>query len=395
MLNLYSLFFRRLNRLLWILSLSAMALPVLASSCNTSPVFAFSRALYLEQYDTALELLAGIRRERSPEMAQFLQQVLVFKQAYETGNHAQQQLALNEIDKVITSLSGNNRGEKQLDLANIMIHTARLQLAVGHVLRAARLAKQGKQLLDKSLKKNSHNADALLANGLYHYYAGSENEALGWIMRLWSVQGDKARGREMIENSVERSADHAFEAARSLLSDVAWNRQDTCRYLSLFSALAPLETRSIMVLQEQVALLLFCGQAERSLEEIIAHEELSERTASGISSSHIDWIFEARLHALAALGDVEQLNEVLLSIRPAENLIRYRQAQFALAKGLDTRGAHENAESLYDDVASSNIGLRYRVLAQAYLQQPYQTPRPFKPKPGDRLQFACGDGKGG
>jgi len=208
-------------------------------------------------------------------MAQFLQQVLVFKQAYETGNHAEQQLALNEIDKVITSLSANSAGGNQLYLANIMIHTARLQLAVGNVLRAAGLAKQGKQLLDESLEQNSHNADALLADGLYHYYTGSENEALGWIMRWWSLQGDKARGRQMIEKSVERSADHAFEAARSLLSDVAWNRQDTCRYLPLFDALDPLETQSITALQEQLALLLFCGQAERAPEKIIAHEGLS------------------------------------------------------------------------------------------------------------------------
>jgi len=99
---------------------------------------------------------------------------------------------LNEIDKVITSLSANSAGGNQLYLANIMIHTARLQLAVGNVLRAAGLAKQGKQLLDESLEQNSHNADALLADGLYHYYTGSENEALGWIMRWWSVQGDKA-----------------------------------------------------------------------------------------------------------------------------------------------------------------------------------------------------------
>jgi len=106
-------------------------------------------------------------------------------------------------------------------------------------------------------------------------------------------------------------------------------------------------------------------------------------------------VFEARLHALAALGDVERLNESLLLINPAKNLTRYRQTQFALAKGLDTRGAHENAEKLYHDVVASTISSRYKTLAQAYLQRPYQTPRPFKQKPGNQLQFACGDGKGG
>ncbi len=240
MLNSYCPFYSSvLRRLLWVIFLGTYSVPVLAINCNTSPVFAFSRALYLEQYDAALQLLPRIKRERNPEIAQFLQQVLVFKRAYEQDMPEQQRAALVEIESLIASLSNmspeNSEGHHSLTLANIMIHTARLQLAVGNVLRAARLAKQGKHLLDKALEQTPDAVDALLSNGLYFYYTGSENETLGWIMRWWSLEGDRARGRELMERAVEESAGQAFEAARSLVSDVAWNRQDTCRYRPLLN----------------------------------------------------------------------------------------------------------------------------------------------------------------
>jgi tetratricopeptide (TPR) repeat protein len=395
MLNSYCPFYSSLlRRLLWVVVLGAYTAPVFAINCNTSPVFAFSRALYLEQYDAALQLLPRIKRERNPEIAQFLQQVLTFKRAYEQDMPEQQRVALEEIESLIVSLSNmpaeSSEEYHSLTLANIMIHTARLQLAVGNVLRAARLAKQGKRLLDEALEQTPDAADALLSNGLYFYYSGSENETLGWIMRWLSLQGDRARGRELMEGAVEESADQAFEALRSLVSDVAWNRQDTCRYRPLFNMLdAPL-TQSINAAKEQIALALFCGQLDLAFKQVVLLKNWSAHANNALSSADSDWLHEGYLYALAASGDSNRLEKMLIRLDSGEDQRRYWQMQFSLAKALDTQGAHSEAESYYRSVMASSPDQLYQTLASAYLKKPYQKPSLFKQRPVNRLLFACG-----
>jgi tetratricopeptide (TPR) repeat protein len=395
MLNSYCPFYSSLlRRLLWVVFLGTYTVPVLAINCNTSPVFAFSRALYLEQYDAALQLLPRIERERNPGLAQFLQQVLTFKRAYEQDVPEQQRAALEEIESLIVSLSKmppeSREEHHSLTLANIMIHTARLQLAVGNVLRASRLAKQGKRLLDEALQQTPDAADALLSNGLYFYYTGSENETLGWLMRWWSLEGDRARGREMMERAVEESADQAFEAARSLVSDVAWNRQETCRYIPLFNMLDTPLTLSINAAKEQIALALFCGQLDLAFKQVVLLKNWSVGANNTLSRADSGWLHEAYLYALAALGDSNRLKKMLIKLDPDEDQRRYWQTQFSLAKALDTQGAHGEAEGYYRSVMASSPGQPYQALASAYLQRPYQKPRLFKQNPVSRLQFACG-----
>lgn len=395
MLNSYCPFYSNLlRRLLWVIFLGTYSVPVLAINCNTSPVFAFSRALYLEQYDAALQLLPRIKRERNPEIAQFLQQVLMFKRAYEQDMPKQQRAALDEIESLIASLLNmspdNSEGHHSLVLANIMIHTARLQLAVGNVLRAARLAKQGKRLLDEALEQTPEAVDALLSNGLYFYYTGSENETLDWIMRWWSLEGDRARGRELMERAVEESADQAFEAARSLVSDVAWNRQDTCRYRPLLNMPEVPLTLSINAAKEQIALALFCGHPDLAFKQVVLLENWSAPANNALTRTDSDWLHEAHLYTLAALGDSNRLEKMLIRLDPDEDQRHYWQTQLSLAKALDTQGAHGEAESYYRRVIASSPDQLYQALASAYLRRSYQKPRLFKQNPVNRLQFACG-----
>lgn len=397
MLNLFCHFLISIFRLtiwtFWAVGLGFTTSSVSATDCNSSPVFAFSRALYLEQYEKARAWLPVIERTRSPETAQFMQQVLIFKQAYDERNTIAQQAALDEIESLIGSMSRQplpkNDSSNQLTSANIMIHAARMQLAVGHVLRATAMAKEGKRLLDEVLKQNPRNADALLANGLYYYYAGSEDEALGWLLDLLSLDGDMERGRNMIELAVERSPDHAFEAARSLVSDVAWNRQDTCRYLPLFEEQESPVTLSIAHRQQLIAIRLFCGQARNALNQLARLDELIARTGAALSKKQEGWLFEAQIHAMAALGDVEQLNIILAELS-TQVQPRDWQVQFALARALDSSGAREPALNLYQKVLASAADSVYKKLARAYMQLPYQKPRLFDFESAGGMQFACG-----
>ena len=397
MLNLFCHFLISIFRLtvwtFWVVGLGFTTSSVSATDCNSSPVFAFSHALYLEQYEKARAWLPVIERTRSPETAQFMQQVLIFKRAYDERNATAQQAALDEIDFLIASMSRQplpkNDSSNQLTSANIMIHAARMQLAVGHVLRATALAKEGKRLLDKVLERNPHNTDALLANGLYYYYAGSEGETLGWLLDLLSLEGDTERGRDMLEMAVERSPDHAFEAARSLVSDVAWNRQDTCRYLPLLEEQESPAILSITHRQQLIAIRLFCGREQYALDQLTRLDKLLARSGTVLSKEQEDWLFEARLHAMAAQGDVEQLNIILAGLS-TQVQPRYWQVQFALAKALDSSGAHEPAVNLYQKVLASAADDVYKKLARAYVQLPYQKPRSFDFESVGGMQFACG-----
>ena len=377
----------------WLVCLCSVTMPALAEPCNTSPIFAFSRALYLDDYRIAQDLLLRIQHERSAEIAQFLQQVLIFKRAYEQGKTAQQKAALEAIDALIDSLSdkvlGQDGVDDQLMLANITIHSARLQLAVGKVLRAATLAKQGKQLLDKLSEQAPNQTDALLSKGLYAYYTGSENETLGWMMRWWSLQGDKVAGREMMERAVEESADYAFEAARSLLLDTAWSRQNSCRYRPLFNRVDVLKIPSIDAAKTNIALALFCGNPDDALVQINALNNKSKHASKSLSQAHSDWLFAAQLYALAAQGNAEQLQVMLMALDAKVDDYRYWQTQFSLAKALDTMGRHKKAAGLYQEIIESSLKPSYRQLARAYQQVPYQKPRLFKQRPEQVLQFAC------
>jgi len=368
--------------------------PVFAGNCNNSPVFAFSRALYLDDYVIAQDLLPRIGRERSAEMAQFLQQVLVFKRAYEQENLTQQHTALQRIDSLIDSLSskpvGQRRYDERLMLANIMIHSARLQLTVGDLLRAANLAKQGRQLLDEMSEQVADDTDALLSNGLYAYYTGSENEALGWMMRWWSLRGDKAQGRAMMEKAVEESVDYAFEAARSLVVDVAWNRSDSCRYRRLFDDINEVPQPLNDAVKTQIGLALFCGDPQFALRHIDRLNSEAVQAGEPLSQAHSSWLFAAQVYALAAQGNDRRLQSMLLAFDPKKNVQRYWQTQFSLAKAFDTLGLHDKAAGVYQAVMASDVAQPYRDLARSYRQLPYRKPSLYQSAPGEDLQFACG-----
>ncbi len=397
MLNLFYHFYsnRYLNKarsaVVRVLFYSMVASPVYAADCNTSPVFAFSKALYLEQYTSASDLLSSIGRERSPEMAQFLQQVLHFKLAYEINHSTQQREALQTIDTLIDSFSDSRNEEEgqRLIRANILLHTARLQLAVGNVWRAVRLAQQGKGMLDEVLHQRPEDVDALLSNGLYYYYSALKNDALSGLLRWWPLDGDKARGRKMMEQAVEHSADFAFEAARSLVSDVAWNRQDTCRYMPLFYAERSPSTLSLSAAKPVISMALFCGQPDKALKQIAAVKRSADTTSSPFTPPGDRWLFEANLYSLAALGKRKQLEKLLATFDRDANPRRYWLTLFSLAKAANVRGEHEVSAGLYRKLVASDFDPSYTILARAYLQNPYKTPRHFEQKAGHRLSFSC------
>jgi tetratricopeptide (TPR) repeat protein len=379
--------------MLLVLCCSILVSPIYAAACNTSPVFAFSKALYLEQYTIASGLLPSIERERSAEMAQFLQQVLLFKRAYERKQSPQQREALKAIDTLIASFSdsvGENEEEGQrLTRANIVLQAARLHLAADNVLRAVRLAQRGQNLLDEALRQNPDDVDALLSNGLYFYYSGQKDDVLSGLLRWWPLEGDKARGLEMMEQAVEHSADFAFEAARSLVSDVAWNRQDTCRYMPLFSEAGSLNTLSLSAAKPVISMALFCGQPEKALQEITAIERSGDSSSSAFTQQDDGWLLEAKLYSLAALGERKPLEELLLTFDRKANSIRYWQTLFSLAKAADVRGEYEASANLYRKLIVSDFDPRYTMLARVYLNSPYREPRNFEEKAGHGLSFSC------
>ncbi len=376
-----------------ILCCSMIASPVYAVGCNTSPVFAFSKALYLEQYTSALGLLASIERERSPEMAEFLRQALYFKRAYQLDHSAQQRKALNSIDTLIDSFSDSISGEgeegQRLTQANIILHTARLQLAVGNVWRAVRLARKGKGMLDEALQYSPDVRDTLLSNGLYYYYSARKDDALSSVLQWWPLDGDQAGGREMMEQAVEQSADFAFEAARSLVSDVAWNRQDTCRYMPLFYDLSNLNTSPLSAEKPIISMALFCGQPEIALQKITSVEQSTVATSSAFTPSDNRWLFEAKLYSLAALGKREPLEKLLSTFDRNASPRRHWKTLFSLAKAADVRGEHEDSAGFYRRLVASNFEPSYTLLARAYMQNPYKSPRRFEQILGRRLHFSC------
>jgi len=378
--------------LFFLVSLVLLASPVFAATCNSNPVFSFSRSLYLDQYPAAREWLKQIEHERSPEIARFLGEVLKFKRAYENSDTAEQQVALDAVDDLISTsrrrLRDSTRGT--LSLANMTIHAARMELAAEHVVRAARLARQGKRLLDRVAEQDPGNVDALLANGLYQYYTGADNPTLGRLMRWWSLQGDKVYGRELIERAVGRSPGHAFEAARSLMSDVAWNRQQTCRYLPLFEHLGQLQAGAINAMQEKIAAQLFCGRIQEAGVGIAGLEDLSAQAGQPVTAGQNDWIYAARVYSLAAQGDVDELRALLDSLKPVDGS-RYHQTLFSLARALDVSGNRKQAIKLYRAVQNDSVDDVYRKLAGKYLSHAYKKPEPFVERAGTRLKFACAE----
>ena len=168
------------------------------AGCKQSPVFTFSQALYYAHYGEAEKWLQRINRERGSEVASFLQQVMYFKRAYDEGDLPAQQRAIERIDQQLEALQSSLDEELSIDemllRANTMIHASRMHLALGHVLRAARLAREGRRLLDEVMAQDALHPEALLTDGLYHYYTGSGEDSLDWAMKLFGLSGDRFHG---------------------------------------------------------------------------------------------------------------------------------------------------------------------------------------------------------
>jgi hypothetical protein len=395
MLISYYIFWRKpalpLYRVLLWAILTGLALPVSAVNCFRSPVYVFSQALYLEQYKVARDQLEIIERERTPDLALFLSQVLKFKQAYDADDPSAQRVALDAIDHLLETRFIDSGKIKPLEsrvlTANMVIHAARLNLAAERLLRAIGLAKQGRQQLDiLALDKTA--SGVLLANGLYDYYTSNDEQRLARTLLGFADSGDRERGKKFIESAVEQSPDYAFEAARSLMADVNWNRFDTCRYIPLFDQPKGLDSLSMGHRQQGIAANLFCGylyQAQREIERIEAFTASEKIT---LSTTQDDWLFSARLYGLAASADLAALKRILASLSQDEQH-RIEQTQFALAKAWNAAGDHVSAAVLYRQTLESELDESYLILARAYLKNPYQTPRPFDRSRMVRLKFAC------
>ncbi len=374
--------------LLTAVSLSATA----GSRCHNGPIFTFSQAVYASDFDQAQTLIPEIRRERSTDMADFLQQVLIYTRGYEMGLAQDKEQALSEIDALIERISGRLTTDRslhlRLDAGNIMMNAARLHLLSRNVMRSARLAKSAYSLLDEILKDNPQQADAYLSVGLYQYFAANENNAWGWVKRLLALQGDKERGRGFIERAVESSSDFAFEAARTLMMDLAWDHPAVCRYVEIFDQHHEPELQTIEHRQRRVAARLFCGQPEQGAIELEEIASLVEQRVLLASDAQLQWLFEAGLQAMAMQGQSSVLRE-WLNAELEQDTETSMMIRFALARALDVNGERPEAKQYYAQVAASAVDERYRSLAVSYQQQAYRAPRPYVVREDDRIEFAC------
>lgn len=395
MLSLLRLFYPKPAGLITLLCIFWPVFSVQAARCNTSPVFAFSQALYLQQYARADELLARLPLERSPELATFLTQVMAWKRAYDTDERPAQLEALEAIDKQIDKLDKAletelpTRPKLELITGNIKIHAARMNLVTGHVFKAARLAKQGNQLLREVLKQNPDQVDAYLAAGLYQYYIGSDDSGFFWIKQLFSLQGDKQQGRDLIEKAMQLSPDYAFEAARSLKMELSWNKNELCHYPTLISNNLPVSKLPTEVLQLEISADLFCGRTQHANSLIGRLRAQIERLQSNDSKDQKRWLDDASLYALSQQGEVDLLAQMADKSDLQSNPSRKERVEFSLAKALDVKRERVRAKHLYQKLLESKTEAAYKSLSQHYLTQAYRGTASTDQR--RKQVFACGD----
>ena len=362
--------------------------------CLNGPVFAFSQAVYGSDFVRAQTLIPVIQRERSAEMANFLQQVLIYTRAYEKGLPQEREAALSEIDALIEDLSTRVKTDRSLELrldaGNIMMNAARLHLLSSNVMDSAQLAKAAYGRINEIHEANPQQSEVYLSLGLYQYFAANENNAWGWLKRLFALQGDKEHGRELIERAVELSGDFAFEAARSLMMDLAWNYPDVCRYVELFDPLDALEVETIEHRQRSIAARLFCGWPELAADELRKTQSLIDRGTLLASEAQNRWLFEAGLQSMAMQGQSEVL-KALLGAETKQDSETAMIIRFSLARALDVKGKRSRAKQIYAQVAVSTVAARYQRLAVSYRQLAYRAPLPYVLKEEDRIEFVCKD----
>ncbi len=350
------------------------------AACNSSPVFAFSQALYWQDYPRATRLLSRVEHERGAVMAAFLLQVLNWKQGYDLQNNQRQIEALDGIDRLINqvevSLQHTPLLEIELLAANIMLHSARINLVMGRVIRAARLAKRGNALITNVLRQNPNKADAWLAAGLYQYYTGDTQNGFTWVKRWFNLQGDKKRGRQLIERAMALSPAFAFEAARSLKMELDWNKQDVCRYPVLLPNTQFRSMQSLELIQLEITADLFCGRTQ------LANKRIQE-AGSQLGSAQTEtnrWFEDARLYALAQAGEVETLTAMLNATQGPDAAQAQLKIQFSLAKALDVQGEHDQSQPVYQALLDSALEDAFKNLAKKYLAEPYRAPITIEPE---------------
>ncbi len=362
--------------------------------CDRSAMFAFSQAVYGSEFERAGTYISAIRSDKGPEMADFLQQVLNFTQAYETGKAAEQVTALEEVDAQISRLQlrleKDSGLQLKLDAGNIMMNAARMHLLSRNVMRSAQLAKAAYRLLDEVLEVSPQQADAYLSVGLYLYFSANENNAWGWIKRLLALEGDKDKGREMIERAVMASPDFSFEAARSLMMDLNWDYPAICRYVAVFDSLDAPQLKTIEHRQRSIAAHFFCGQPAQGEDEIKEVSSALQSNDIKVNEVQSQWLFEAHLNALAMQGRAEELTEMLVA-EAAENSERAMMIRFSLARALDVQGRREQAIVMYSRLANSSLAERYRNLAAAYRKLAYRPPARYPLAEKEALVFACSE----
>jgi len=360
--------------------------------CENGPIFDFSLAVYVSDFDRAQRLIPAIRSQRSGEMADFLQQVLIYTRGYEMDHPEDQEVALEAMDAQIESLQLQLRGhpslQLRLDSGNIMMNSARMQLLSGNVMRSAQLARAANDILNDLLEDSPGLADAYLSLGLYQYFAANENNAWGWIKRLLSLEGDKQHGRELIERAVMASADFSFEALRSLMMDLSWDRPDICRYVVVYNQLTHTAIDTIEHRQRSIVARLFCGLPEQGADEILQLRLSLNKGEIAADETQRQWLFEAELQAMAMQGQSGALREIL-AVEQDRDEQRAMMVTFSLARALDVMGMRAEAKFYYTKVAESNVARRYQDLAQRYLQQPYRSPSAYHVQASQEIKLIC------
>ncbi len=357
--------------------------PNIAGACTNSPVFDLTRALYLEEYEQARLLLPSIQDQRGAVLSDFLSEVIVWKRGFDRDDRAAQTAALDALDHNISNLSAEpNHLQAKINRANVLFHTARMNFASGRIFRAIKLANKSLPLLQAIEAQAPGHPDIALALGLFEHYVRSDESGGWWIKRYLAFKANQSTGRALLESAVRESADYGYEAARSLIRELPWEKSAICLLADLGEHLNAVK-RPISLAKQAITLNLFCGRATN------VRRDIAKFNVAELDPDARQWLFEAGRHADAQLADKENLSSLLVLEKEEA---RRAVLNFSLAKALDIEGDRKGAVFLYQKVLESTLGESYQLLAKTYLTQAYRRPKPLRLSPRQAIRFFCHDG---
>lgn len=94
-----------------------------------------------------------------------------------------------------------NNVDKKVMVGNAYMYVAKKQLDMGHKLLAGNSLKKSKNLMLEVLEKDSGNANAYFAVGLFNYFSANVPAGFKWLAEILGFTGSRAVGLEYIQKA--------------------------------------------------------------------------------------------------------------------------------------------------------------------------------------------------